>query len=113
MVSKRFVSHLHIYYMGQQEAWLHWLLLKEFGHHVTYPSSKGMLVGEIWHGTRIIWQQGVWVHYVAITFFMSIIIFSPHDLYDGGVKGKQELLLLWLLLGEYGQNFSHTFQDIS
>ena len=57
MVSKRLVSHLHIYDTGQQEAWLHWLLLKEFGQHVTYPSSKGMLVEETWQGTCIIWQQ--------------------------------------------------------
>ena len=46
MVSKRLVSNLHIYDTGQQEAWLRWLLLKELGHHMTYPLSKGMWVEE-------------------------------------------------------------------
>ena len=55
MVSKRLVSHLHIYDTGQQEAWLCWILLKEFGHHVIYPSPKGMLVEETWKDTCIIW----------------------------------------------------------
>ena len=87
MVTKGLVSHLHVYDTGQQEAWLRWLLLKEFGHHVTYPSSKGMLVEETWQDTCIIWQQGVWVHCVDMIFFMSISIFSPHDFYDGGVRG--------------------------
>ena len=36
------MSHLHIYDTGQQEAWLRWLLLKEFDHHMTYPLPKGM-----------------------------------------------------------------------
>ena len=53
------------------------------------------------------------MHCVDMTLFMSIIIYSPHDLYDGGVREQQELLLLWLLLGEYGQIFFHTWQDIS
>ena len=37
MMSKGLVSHLQIYDIGQQEALLRWLLLKEFGHNVTYP----------------------------------------------------------------------------
>ena len=65
-----------------------------------------------WHGTCIIWKQVFWVHCDDMEFFMSIIMFSPHDLYDGGVRRQQELLLLWLLLGEYGLNFSHTLHDI-
>ena len=100
------MKSIHIYDTGQQEAWLCWPLLKDFGHHVTYPSSKGMLVEETWHGTCIIWQQGVWVHYVDIEFFISIIMFSPHDLYDGGVRRQHEILLIWLLSEEYGLYFS-------
>ena len=37
---KGLVSHLQIYDTGKQEAWLRWLLLKEFGHHLAYSLSK-------------------------------------------------------------------------
>ena len=53
------------------------------------------------------------MHYVGMKFFMSIIISSPHDLYDGYVREQRELLLLWLLLGGHGKNISHTWHDIS
>ena len=36
-----------------------------------------------------------------------------YGLYEGEIREQQELLLLWLHLGEYGQKFSHTFHDIS
>ena len=39
MMSKELEIYLQIYDTGKQEAWLCWLLLKEFGHH---PLSKGM-----------------------------------------------------------------------
>ena len=86
LMNKRLESHLQIYDTGQQEARLRWLLLKEFGRHVTYPISKGMLVVGTWHGTCIIWKQGVWLQWVDVTFFMSIIMFSLHGLYDGDVR---------------------------
>ena len=38
--SERLVSHLQIYDTGQQEAKLRWLLLREFGHHGTYPFPR-------------------------------------------------------------------------
>ena len=94
MESKKLVRYLQIYDTRQQEAWLRWLLLKEFGHHVTYPLSKGMWVKEVWQDTCIIGQQGVWMHCVDMTSFISIIIYSPHDVYDGGVRRQQKLLLL-------------------
>ena len=72
---------------------------------MTYPFSKGVWVEETWQNTCIIWQQRFQVYYVDMISFMSIKIFSPHDLYDGGVRGQQELFL-WLLLGEYGRIFS-------
>ena len=86
MVRKRLEIYLQIYDTGKQEAWLRWLRLKDFGHYVTYPLSKGMWVEKVWQGTCIIWQQGVWMCYVDMTSFMSIIMFSPHDFYDGGVR---------------------------
>ena len=45
---KRWESPLKIYDIGQQEAKLCWLLLREFGHHMTYPFSKGVWVEETW-----------------------------------------------------------------
>ena len=42
MESKKLVSYLQIYDTGQQEAWLRWLLLKEFGRHGTYNFSNGL-----------------------------------------------------------------------
>ena len=36
-----------------------------------------------------------------------------YGLYEGEMREQQELLLLWLHLGEYGQSFSHTYHDIS
>ena len=40
-------------------------------------------------------------------------MFSPHDLYDGGMRRQQKLLLLWLFLGEQGQICSHTLHDVA
>ena len=54
LMSKRLESHLLFYDRGQQEARLCWLLLKEFGHHVTYRTSRGMLWFEALHGTHMI-----------------------------------------------------------
>ena len=113
MVRKRLESYLKIYDTRQQEAWLRWLLLKEFGHHVTYPLSKGMWVEAVWKDTCIIGQQEVWMHYDDMKFFISIIIFSSHDLYDEGMGKKQKLLLLGLLLGEHGKIFSHTLHGVA
>ena len=45
MESKKMVRYLQIYDTRQKEAWLCWLLLKEFGHHIL---SKGM-----WQDTYI------------------------------------------------------------
>ena len=108
MERKKLVRYLQIYDTGQQEAWLRWLLLKYFGHLETYPLSKGMREEGVWQDTCIIGKQGVWMTYDDI-----IIIFSPHDLYDGGMRRQQKILLLWRILGEHGQIFSHTLHDVA
>lgn len=102
--SKKLVSYLQIYDTGQQEAWLHWLLLKEFGHH---PLSK-----VIWQDTCIFEQQRVWMHGVDM-IFMSFIIFSSHGLYDGSMGRQKNPLLLCLFLGEQEQIFSRTFHGVA
>ena len=39
-------------------------------------------------------------------------MFSPHDLYDGGMGKQQNLLLLWMFLGEQEKIFCHTLHDV-
>ena len=81
MESKKLVNYLQIYDTGQQEDWMRWLLLKEFGHHGTYPVSKGMWVEGTLQDTCIVGQQGVWMHYDDMN-----IMSSPHDFYDGCMR---------------------------
>ena len=109
LMSKGLVSHLQIYDTGQQEAWLCWLLLKYFGHHVTYPMSKGVLWFGALHDNHMLWQQKIWLYGA---FYKSTIMMLFYDLFDGEMRRQQRLLLLWLLLGEYGLIFSHTLHDI-
>ena len=80
---------------------------------MTYPPSKGMWMEKVWQDTCIIVQQGLWTHCIDMTFFISITMFSPHDLYDGGMRGQQNPLFLGLFLGEHGQIFSHTLHDVA
>ena len=54
MRRKRLVSHLQIYDTRQQEAWLRWLLLKEFGHHLAYPFTKRRGMEKRWQDASII-----------------------------------------------------------
>ena len=105
MEIKNLESYLHIYDSEQQEAWLRWFLLKEFGHH---SLSKGM-----WQDTCIMEQQGVWTHCVDIIFIMSITMFSLHDLDDGIIERQQKILFLGVFLREKGENFSHSLHDIA
>ena len=112
LMSKRLETHLQIYDIGQHEARLRWLLLKDFGHHVAYPIPKGVLMVGTWHGTSIIWKHGVWVYWGDVISFMSTIMLLLRYLYDDGVGRQQELLLVLLLLREYGLIFSHTLHDV-
>ena len=43
----------------------------------------------------------------------TIIMFSPHELYDGGMMGRQRQLLLWRIKGEKGHNCSHILYDVA
>ena len=48
-----------------------------------------------------------------VIYFMATIMLLLHSLYGDGVGRQQELLLLWILLGEYGLIFSHTLHDVA
>ena len=110
--SKKLVGYLQIYDTGQHEAWLHWLLLKEFVHLERYPLSKGMKEDEVWQDTCIIGQQRVWMHGVDLTF-ISFIMSSSHELYDESMRRQKTLLLLGLFLREKRKIFSHMLYDVA
>ena len=62
---------------------------------------------------HMMWHKGACLYYVDETFHMSTTILLLHDLHHDNVRWQQdESLLLWLLLGEYGLNSSHTLYDI-
>ena len=44
--------------------------------------------------------------------FISFIMFPSHN-YDESMRGQQNILLLWLFLGEQGKIFSHTLHDVA
>ena len=50
--------------------------------------------------------------FVGVSYKLTIMILL-HGFYEGEMKEQQELLLLWLHLGEYGKNSSDTFHEIS
>ena len=103
LMSKELGSYLQIYDTGQQEAWLRWLLLKEFGHHLANTLPKSRRMEKIWQDTCIIEQHREWMHDVDVS--------SSHEMYDGSMRRQQNTLLL--CLGEQGQICSHTLHDVA
>ena len=65
---------------------------------------------EAWHGTHMIEHQKTCLYGASYKTTIMILLYG---LYEGELRQQQELLFLWLHLGEYGQEFSHTFHDIS
>ena len=61
-----------------------------------------------WQGTLIMGQQGVWIHYDGM-----IIMFSLHNVYDGGMMRQQRSLLLRRIGREQGQNFYPTWHSVA
>ena len=57
MMSKELGGYLQIYDTRQQEAWLRWLLLKEFGHHLANTLPKSRRLGKRRMDTCIIKQR--------------------------------------------------------
>ena len=135
-LSHNFVTHaLHMTRMQKEKAWLIWLLMREFGHHMIYLMSLYLLLFEIClmylyeflfgmylmfmyvlgvgrkYNSHMMWHKGACFYYVDETSHMSITIFLLHELHHGNARRQQEPLLLWLILGEYGLNYSHTLHD--
>ena len=121
--------------MHQKEAWLRWLLMREFGHLMIYLMSIYLLLFGIclmslhellfgiylmfmyvlgfgtWHNFHMMWQQRTCLYCSDMTSHTSISMLLLHDLHHDYVRWQQESLLLWLLLGEYGLISPHTFHD--
>ena len=111
MMSKELGGYLQICDTRQQEAWLRWLLLKEFGHHLANTLPKSRRLGKRWMDTCIIEQHRVWIHGVDM-ILISFIMSSSHVLYDESMRRQQILLLLGLYLRKQGKIFSHIFHDV-
>ena len=66
---------------------------------MTSPMSMCFVLGRICHGTLMMCINGTYLYWDDVTFHMSISMFLLHDAHVE--EGKlQDLLLLWLLLGE-------------
>jgi len=57
LMSKELGGYLQIYDIGQHEAWLDWLLLKEFGHHLENTLPKNGRIEKRCQDTCIIEQH--------------------------------------------------------
>ena len=112
MMSKELGGYLQICATREQEAWLRWLLLKEFGHHLANTLPKSRRMGKRWMDTCIIEQHRVWMHGVDV-LLISFIVSSSYELVDGGMERQHNVLLLGLFLGEQGQICSHTLHDVA
>ena len=82
------------------------VVLREFDHHMTYPLSMCFILFETWHGTLMMCNDGVCLYWADVTFQMSISMFLLHDTHEE-VRRQQDILLLWLLLGEFGLSILH------
>ena len=85
--------------------------LRDFGHHMTSPMFMCLVLFGIWHNTLMMCDNGVFLYWADMTFHMSFNMLPLlHDSHDD-VKRQQEILFLWLLLGDFGPTYSPTFHD--
>ena len=73
---------------------MRWLLLREFGHHMTYHMSMGMLLFGTLHDTHMMLQQGAWLCWfllgeIGVTFYMPISISLLHALHYDDWGGRK------------------------
>ena len=55
-------------------------------------------------------NDGIDLYWDDMTFHMSIIMLLLHCLHEN-VKKQQDILLLWLILGEFGLTYSHSLHN--
>ena len=92
--------------MKQKKACSFLFPLREIGHHMTSPMSMCFVMGKAWHDALMMCIDGVYLYWADVTFHMSISMFLIHDAHEKERK-QQDLLLLWLLLGEFGLSNLH------
>ena len=63
------------------------------------------------YNSHMMWHTGACLYYFNETSHMSISLLLLHDLHHDNARRHQESLLIWLLLGEYGLNYSHILHD--
>ena len=92
--------------MQQKKACSFWFHLREIGHHMTSPMSMCFVLGKAWHDILMMCIDYVSLYWADVTFHMSISMFLLHDAHEGERK-QQNLLFLWLLLGDFGLSILH------
>ena len=112
MRSKRLISHLQIYDTEQQEAWLRWLLLKEFGHHLEHSFSRRMGVEERWQDVCIMGKKRAGIHGADMKY-ISVMVPSSHELHDVSMRRQQALGFLEQSWREHKQIFSHMMYGVA
>ena len=80
--------------------------MREFGHHMTSPMSMCFVLGRICHGTLMMCINGAYLYWDDMKFHMPMIMSLLHDAHKEGRRQKY-LLLIWLLLGEFGLSILH------
>ena len=73
---------------------------------MTSPMSMCLVLGRDWHDALMMCINGVNFYWADVTFHMSIIMFLLHDAHQEERK-QQDLLFLWLLLGDFGLSILH------
>ena len=106
LMCKEMGGYLKIYDIGQQEAWLCWLLLKEFGHHLEHSFSRRMGLEERWQDVCIMGKKRAGIHGADMAY-LSVMLPSSHELHDVSMRRQQALGLLELSWREHKHIFSH------
>ena len=94
------------YGIQQEKACSLWLTMREFDHHMTSPMSMCFELCKTWYGTLMMCINGAYLYWDDMKFHMPMIMSLLHDAH-GEERGQQDLLLLWLLLGEFGLSILH------
>ena len=83
--------------------------LGEYGHHMTSPMSMCFALCKIWHIDLMMCIDDDTLYWADVTYHISISMVWFHDAHEEE-RGQQYLLLLWLLLNEYGDHpITHNF----
>ena len=78
---------------------------------MTYPMFMCFVLFVIWHDTLMMGDNGVFLYWDDMKVHMSFnMLLLLHDSQDD-VDRQQEILLLWILLGDSGPTYSPTLHN--